>query len=301
VKLQYLRFKKRPHMGHYSLYVTGFKVDEVDEVRDASQGGSIPNSWLELSGWEPPYSQDPPAEFWRTLVADRGFHNHNPPYYYARACRESVNKGGWESGSVNTTALINNERNSIIAEFCRRVQAVIWGRSLFKTKAGRLGLGKNVQKGDKICILYGCTVPIILRAESKNEGDREIEKLEDQIQAFRSCVKRLEKILVCKKRYQKQKEKYRKPKWQTTSDIDWEQDVIEDRKKAGLEPKNEEPSENSEQLSENDGKKRAERFKADKNTFYSFKGESYVHGCMDGEAVRERFYRKEQEWIYEIR
>ncbi|KAL1599606.1 hypothetical protein SLS60_007409 [Paraconiothyrium brasiliense] len=302
VKLDYLRFKKRPHMGHYSLYVTGFKVDEVDEVRDASQGGSIPNSWLELSGWEPPYNQDPPTEFWRTLVADRGFDNHNPPYYYARACRESVDKGGRESGSVNTTALINNERNSIIAEFCRRVHAVIWGRSLFKTKSGRLGLGKNVRKGDLVCILHGCTVPVILGAESKNKEDSANEKFEDRYQAFKSCVQRLEKILVCKNRYRKQKEKYKKQEGQTDSDPDWEQDVKVARIKANSDlAKDKERREHLKQLDKNGGRKETGRFKPDEDTFYVFKGESYVHGCMDGEAVRERFYRTEQEWIYELR
>ncbi|KAI4695301.1 uncharacterized protein J4E84_001927 [Alternaria hordeiaustralica] len=305
VKLDCIKFRKRPYLGHYSLYVTGFKVDEIDEVRDASQGGNIPNSWLELSGWEPPYTQDPPAEFWRTIVADRGFDNRNPPYYFARACRESVDKGGRESGRVNTTALINNERNSIIAEFCRRVHAVIWGRSLFKTKEGRLGLGKDVRKGDLVCILHGCTVPVILSVKKKQRGDRDNEIFEDQYQTFRSCVQKLEKILVCKRRYENQKEKYKKQEGNTPAESSWEQDVkrvreevnsvlIEDKKRRDKE---------REEAKEQRGKKETtkQRFQQDEETFYVFKGESYVHGCMDGEAVRERFYGNEQEWIYELR
>jgi hypothetical protein len=30
--------------------------------------------------------------------------------YYAKACKESVTKGGIESGTVNTSNLFNNER-----------------------------------------------------------------------------------------------------------------------------------------------------------------------------------------------
>ena len=157
-------------MGHYSLYVQGFELDVVEEVSDASQGGLIPKAWLEMAGWEEGYQDDPPDELWRTLVADRGRDNRNPPYYYARACKESVHKGGISSGSVNTTALINNERNSIVAEFCRRVHAVVWNRRMFKTTNNRLGLAFNVQKGDKVCILYGCTVPVILSQQKKKEG-----------------------------------------------------------------------------------------------------------------------------------
>jgi hypothetical protein len=48
-------------------------------------------------------------------------------------------------------------------------------------------------------------------------------------------------------------------------------------------------------------KVRESRFKRDEDTYYIFKGESYVHGCMDGEAVRELFYQEEQERIFELR
>jgi len=52
----------------------------------------IPKSWVKLAGWNDradDYS-DPPAEFWRTLVADRGRGNGKPPYNYATACKESM-------------------------------------------------------------------------------------------------------------------------------------------------------------------------------------------------------------------
>jgi hypothetical protein len=193
VNLAAIKFRRRPVLGHYSLYVEGFKLDEVTAVRDASQGGNIPKSWLDLGGWAEPYENDPPDEFWRTMVADRGRDNRNPPYYYARACREAALKGGISSGRINTEALINNERNSIVAEFCRRVHAVIWNRSLFKTKAGRLGLANGVKVGDKVFILYGCTVPVILRSFEKKDGDPQRELVEDRVEALKSVVRKWEK------------------------------------------------------------------------------------------------------------
>jgi len=66
---------------HYSLYIRGFKMDEVKEVLDASQGGNIPKSWLDLAGWTD-HTENPPDAFWRTIVADRGRDNRNPPYYF---------------------------------------------------------------------------------------------------------------------------------------------------------------------------------------------------------------------------
>jgi hypothetical protein len=80
----------------------------VEEVTGASQGGNIPKSWLDLGGWMN-YNEEPPDKLWRTLVADGGRDNRKLPYYYSRACKESVLKGSTASGRVDTTALINNE------------------------------------------------------------------------------------------------------------------------------------------------------------------------------------------------
>lgn len=204
-KVRPLMFRRRPQLGCYSLYVQGFELDVINEVMDASQGGNIPKSWLELATWSNYKKQDspaagddeqgdPPGELWRTLVADRGKDNRNPPYYYARACRESVNKGGIASGRVDTAALINNERNSIVAEFCRRVHAVIWNRRLFKTKKGRLGLARDdVKKGDKICILYGCTVPVVLQSHEKSTEERKLEREEDRVESLKRVIRKLER------------------------------------------------------------------------------------------------------------
>lgn len=219
-KMKPFKFRRRPQMGHYSLYVQGFELDEVKEVLDASQGGNIPKSWLDLAGWENYTEQDPPGELWRTLVADRGRDNRNPPYYYARACRESAIKGGIASGRIDTAALINNERNSIIAEFCRRVHAVIWNRRLFRTKSGRLGLATHVNKGDKICILYGCTVPVVLQKQPHNgkvKEERKKEREEDRVETLKRVILKLTR----KRQVKKQHDKKVNEKTYTKAEIDF--------------------------------------------------------------------------------
>jgi Ca2+/Na+ antiporter len=35
--------------------------------------------------------------------------------------------------------------------------------------------------------------------------------------------------------------------------------------------------------------------------YHIFKGESYVHGCMDGEALRDSFYEGTQDCVFEMR
>lgn len=163
-----LDFRRRPVLGHYSFFVRGFVLDTIVEVSAPAYGGNIPKAWTEVAGWDD-WTQDPPDDFLRTLVADRGKNNRNPPHYYAKACRESVVKGSGQSGRVDVGGLINNEQNSIITEFCRRVQEVIWNRRLVKTKRGTLGLSsERVEVGDLVCIIYGCSVPLILREFKKD-------------------------------------------------------------------------------------------------------------------------------------
>ncbi|PSN74563.1 hypothetical protein BS50DRAFT_627870 [Corynespora cassiicola Philippines] len=150
-----LRFRKRVDLGHYSMYVRGFTLDRIVKVEEVSRNGQIPGEWAELSGWSDIKEQQPPEAFWRTLVGDRGTDGRNPPVYYSRACKESFLKGGYEAGAVVTSGLINYEQNSVVSQFCWRVQAVIWNKAVVKTEKNRLGLIRNdVKEGDFICVLY---------------------------------------------------------------------------------------------------------------------------------------------------
>lgn len=73
-------------------------------------------------------------------------------------------------GGINTTELPTSRRcPSIASEFLRRVQGVVWGRQMMPTK-GRRGSSKflglvpaEAREWDPICILYGCSVPLVLR------------------------------------------------------------------------------------------------------------------------------------------
>jgi hypothetical protein len=160
-----------PPLSHFSLYVRGFELDVIEKVEQVARNGQIPREWADLGGWHGAHGQ-PPDGFWRTLVANRGKDGKNPPVYYSRACEESFKKGGLESGAVDTTSLIDFERNSVVAQFCRRVQAVTWNRALVKTKGHRLGMvGQLVQTNDVVCILYGCSVPVILRRSDRKRAE----------------------------------------------------------------------------------------------------------------------------------
>ncbi|KAK7193062.1 hypothetical protein PSPO01_00856 [Paraphaeosphaeria sporulosa] len=335
-----IKFRRRARLGHYSLYVKGFRFDQVEEVSHVSQAGTIPSAWLDLAKWSKARRTrglwddpgDPPDDFWRTLVADRGMHNQNPPYYYMRACKETVMKGGLRSNAVDTSSLIHNERNSIVAEFCRRVQSVIWNRALIRTKGGKLGLASDgVRKGDWVCLIYGCTVPVILRKhgglKSQQEYDRE--RYEDCIEALRRCIRKAAKARFRKAQYRNLKKE--KPGWEVDVQsklADYKQKnpdnavpastsqtANEGRSTHDILFKEDDPvivptldTELDEEISESESEGDSERkerqkkaFEMDPFRFYNFLGEAYIHGMMDGEAVREKFYKGKPDHIFELR
>ena len=90
VNLKTLEFKSRKK--YCSVFVEGFVLDRVRELKEIAREGNIPETWFDLGGWTE-RGRDPPPEFWRTLVADRGPHGRNAPAFYQTACKEAVQKG----------------------------------------------------------------------------------------------------------------------------------------------------------------------------------------------------------------
>ena len=152
-----------------SLFVDGFIVDVVDEIKACAKDGKIPKEWLATGRWYDE-SANPPERFWRTLVASRGPGGVNCPRFYPRACRSL--KSQRYGGDISTMELLRKNQGTIVTKFVRRVQEVIWMRRLFTTLRSSLGLApQEGMKGDLICILYGCSVPVLLRRRtSKKSG-----------------------------------------------------------------------------------------------------------------------------------
>ena len=153
----------------------------------------IPFKWLVPGGWHNK-SEPPPEEFWCTLVADRGSNGRNAPAYFARACHESF-KRTISGEPLNTKQLIDEGRCTIVAEFLRRVQAVIWNRLLMLTEKGRLGLVHETAKEENlVCILCGCSVPVVLRKFDKTDAQIKEEQAEDELELKRLKKEAVDKI-----------------------------------------------------------------------------------------------------------
>ncbi|OQO10484.1 hypothetical protein B0A48_03781 [Cryoendolithus antarcticus] len=199
-------FRLLRRQTHYSMFVEGFILDALEHVEAASQLGTIPGEWLKYSKWEKRQDEwdDPPDHkawetFWRTLVADRDHHGRNAPPFFDRACK-MVMRSESQNNTINTDDLMNHgfrkDRSEVVTRFLERVQRVIWNRHLVQTKAAHLGLGPaGTSKGDLVCILYGCSVPVILRrhlnehTEDDAAYDQKI-RIRKVAKAFQNAIER---------------------------------------------------------------------------------------------------------------
>ena len=161
--------KGRKHRSNGSIYVRGFKVGVIEQISHRLFEGMIPAEWLELGGWVKPESGATkviPSQLWRTLVADRDRKGNPAPGRYYTALDNALTKRN-ANGDLITTDLIRQGRPEEMVAFLERVQEVIWNRKFFLLKHDeklRFGLGPSkAQKDDIVCILFGCSVPVVLR------------------------------------------------------------------------------------------------------------------------------------------
>ena len=167
------------------LYVKGFILDEVYSKKAQALMGNIPPGWMESLGWIDT-STLPPENIWRLLVADRDCNGRFPPSYYRLACRQAFQRTKPDSifnlsqrfQQVAPDQGLNVSEQLALStalehEFLLRVQSIVWNRRLILTQEHSfIGLAPGeTQKGDVVAILYGCSVPVILRqiSDTKNQ------------------------------------------------------------------------------------------------------------------------------------
>lgn len=167
-----------------TLSVRGFCLDQVHEVSGRVMGkGIIPAEALRMGGWPhpPPKGQEVPDQLWRTLVADRGPNGTSAPGWYRRTCLECLQHTD-RVGDLDIEALMKSRpirpTPSTMITFLERAQQIVWGRRFFRTKGNRTKnkeplfcLGSpDVREGDLVCIIFGCSVPVVLRKVSTGGG-----------------------------------------------------------------------------------------------------------------------------------
>ncbi|XXH00245.1 hypothetical protein Hte_006587 [Hypoxylon texense] len=269
-------------LHYHSIFVEGFVLDTVRTLKDPSQQGNIPKDWLALARDKHGQLRD---EFWRTIVADRSPAGENAPRYYPRLVDHAVRQGV-PGDALNTKDLVNWGNCTIVGEVLRRVQSSIWNRKLMRTKADRrLGLAPELaSSSDLICILYGCSVPVLLRKFTKTP-----EEVRDEDRQRQEKQEKLE---------EKRRVEAAKTIWRT-----WGYFTARRRANGRLPPRSSavragsvmnSPIQRSDDLNLNTDKK---PLKSEPDVYYQLIGECYVDGMMNGEALM----RSHQSMLFEIR
>lgn len=151
----------------FILSCRGFQLPDISWIGERAANGSIPNSWyssikghIEQKYWDEMY--------WRTLVVDRDSRGNPPPHWYSLAYNDAYRL--CSDGGLDAKNLLQKQRNdgeqisSKLKEFLERVQAVTWDRRLVRLVDDSLGLvPERTSQYDRICILFGCDVPVVLR------------------------------------------------------------------------------------------------------------------------------------------
>jgi hypothetical protein len=171
-------------------FVKGIEIGTVSWTYGPVSRGVISKECLEKGGWDHGREVTKvPDRLWRTLVADRNADGENPPPWYHRAALHCMALAD-NNGDIATHELLDpgtyahDKQPQIVTEYLKRVQSVSWNRKFIEAKPQfdapdpEIECGKptihdtephfglappDTDSGDRICILFGCSVPCVLR------------------------------------------------------------------------------------------------------------------------------------------
>ncbi|KAF1989061.1 HET-domain-containing protein [Aulographum hederae CBS 113979] len=171
---------RKPLKYDGSLHVRGFQLAKVKILKAPVAYTVIHAEVLRMAGWN--WDWDPastPTEvderLWRTLVADRDPVGNNPPGWYHRACLYCLTDNTVTNLRGNLQLLHPRAKHDsdIVQRYLERAANVTWNRRflLAGEQSELFGLApQQSREGDVICILFGCSVPVILRRRVEFDG-----------------------------------------------------------------------------------------------------------------------------------
>lgn len=167
-----------PSVKHdMSLFVRGVTIGTITFRTDPFPDGIITKECLQRLGWSFDRSAreipEVPDQLWQTLVADRDPEGKTTPPWYRQACQYLLTFQS-NNGHINIDKVLRRHhtkaQHSLVHAYSKRVNGVTWNRSFIEGTPSVDGHDPLVgfappktEQGDIIAILYGCSVPVILR------------------------------------------------------------------------------------------------------------------------------------------
>lgn len=254
-----------------SLLAKGFVLDRIKELGKEAVDAVIPSDWMDAVGWTD-QTKAPPEEFWRTLVGNKNSTGDAyAPMHWEIACKDAF-KRRTNGGPLNTSDILFDCPNNV-RKFLERVQRVIWSRRLSLLerhhKTSIALTPAESQEGDLICILHGCSVPVVLREVVVAQPT--VSK--DMLVCY-NCGEQSHATRLCKRAHNQTKVRWNAAKYAKFGS-------------AGDAMQASEPAlRNSRKRRGSDPIPAGPEFKRSRRTHYQLIGECYVHRMMNGEAFR---------------
>jgi hypothetical protein len=154
-----------------TLFAEGIILSRITRISSRVVDGTISDDCLTMAGWNGADDINHLSDrTWRMLVADRAADGRHTPFWFRRACMYCLSKTT-PDGDLGTSKLIADKTlPETVISYLKRVQAVVWSRKFFEcqkvAEEGEclFGLGSRlVKEKDLVCILFGCSVPVVLR------------------------------------------------------------------------------------------------------------------------------------------
>lgn len=176
--------RKKKYNGR--LKVKGLRIGKITELsppapqgmilHDVLQMAKFDSDWWEETGKKEWAREIPrvPEGFWRTIVADRSSSNGgNTESWYPLACSESL-KNLYPDYSLRPDVVIGLPKApKIVKDFLNRVKDVMWYRRFARINVnGKETYGllpADTKKRDILCVLFGSSVPVVIRPRKKGK------------------------------------------------------------------------------------------------------------------------------------
>jgi heterokaryon incompatibility protein (HET) len=187
------------HKCDGSLYIKGFVLGKVVKTSMRMANSMITKECLQLlasfanNASLRPFSV--PDVIWRTLCADRDDKGDPAPTFYRSAMSHLLQLSSEipEAGdvtkhdnffdnisSIDVEELLDTDLHDHVRTFLEIVRDVVWNRRTFQALPEQeindssgpfVGLiPQSAKVGDRICVLYGCSVPVVLRQKVQPDG-----------------------------------------------------------------------------------------------------------------------------------
>jgi hypothetical protein len=175
----------------YILRARGIIIGLVQSTSTTVSEGYIRSDCLRILGCNDESKDSVHDRLWRSLALNLTPERTRAPSWYRRACNLALTKLSI-SGDLDIPRLLSGPvQASMLVDYLQRVQTVTDGRKAFRcmprtsrhstskpafamTEDHRMlvGLGpRDMEAADLLCIVFGCSVPVVLRRRSKDPED----------------------------------------------------------------------------------------------------------------------------------